>query len=95
MAQPTPGARLRAFRESLNLTLREAAEQLHVTHPALRQWELDEVIPSEPFRLALQKWSGGKLTSEMWGLTPREERIAEQLAEVATARPGKTGTDGS
>lgn len=88
-----PGARLRSFRESLGLTLRQAAEQLHVSHPALRMWEMGQSVPSSPVREAIGLWSCGACPAEMWGLTPKEAKFAERLASVVPARPAFSPDD--
>lgn len=86
------GARLRKFREGLGLSLREGARQLHVAHPALKDWEDESQVPTYPYRQAIEVWTGGTVKVEDWSLSDRELDIVKNanLVRPATAR---TGTD--
>ena len=85
------GQQLRRFREQLGLSMRAAAEQMGVTHVAMRNWEngIGEP-PSAPYRERIERWSSGAIAAVGWGMTIRERREAAALASVRPA----TGTDG-
>lgn len=80
-----PGPRLRQFRERLGLSLREAARQLHVAHPALKDWEGEEQTPTAPYRDAIEVWTGGEIKASDWPLQGRERDIAQNAAKVGPA----------
>jgi transcriptional regulator with XRE-family HTH domain len=80
-----PGVRLRAFREARKLSLREAARQLHATHPALKDWEDGGQTPMAPYRDAIEVWTSGDVRSDSWPLEGREKQIAENAARVKPA----------
>lgn len=88
---PTVGARLRAFRESLGLSLRAAAGQLHVSHPALKSWEEGDVPPEPPFRRAIEVWTSGAIKEDDWPPAPREREYEAKASLVRAA----VGTDES
>lgn len=81
---PTVGMRLRAFRESLGLSLRAAAVQLHVSHPALKSWEEGSVPPEPPFRRAVEVWTSGAVKESDWCPATRER---EYEAKASLVRP--------
>lgn len=86
------GKRLRAHRVRLGLGLRAAAEQLHVSHPTLRDWEEEEQIPSPPYRDAIEIWTRGDVKADSWPVSDREKETAKNASLVKPARP--TGTEG-
>lgn len=100
-----PGPRLRRFREGLGLSLREAARQLHVAHPALKDWEEEKQTPTSPYRDAIEVWTNGDIKASDWPLSGRERDIVENAAKVGPAigasesgehgavNVGSTGTD--
>lgn len=98
MAQAV-GKRLRRFRIGLKISLREAARQLHVAHPALKDWEDETQTPSPPYREAIERWSGGSIKATDWPVSARERDMAAQAAAVRPAvsardsRLKRTGTD--
>ena len=81
----TVGARLRVFREGLPLSLRAAARQLHVAHPALKDWESDEQTPAPPYREAIEVWTEGTIKASEWPLSGREHVIVENAGLVKAA----------
>jgi transcriptional regulator with XRE-family HTH domain len=87
MALRNPGPRLKRFREARQLSLREAARQLHVAHPALKDWEDEPQTPSQPYRDAIEVWTGGDVKAADWPLEGREKQIAENAASVKPAVP--------
>jgi transcriptional regulator with XRE-family HTH domain len=80
-----PGARLRAFREARTLSLRKAAQQLHATHPALKDWEDGTQTPMAPYRDAIEVWTSGEVRADSWPIEGREKQIAENAAMVRPA----------
>lgn len=85
MARPRtrhPGPRLRSFRKGRDLALREAARQLHVVHPALKDWEEGNQTPTAPYREAIEVWTNGEIKASDWPLTGRELQIANQARLV-------------
>lgn len=78
----SPGALLRAFREERGLSLREAARQLHVVHPALKDWEEDDQTPTAPYRDAIEVWTNGHIKASDWPLHGRELQIVNRAALV-------------
>jgi transcriptional regulator with XRE-family HTH domain len=80
-----PGRQLRAFREARGLSLREAARQLHVVHPALKDWEDEHQSPSAPYRDAIEVWTHGAIPSACWPVSDRERDIALRAAAVRPA----------
>lgn len=80
-----PGVRLRAFREERSLSMREAARQLHVVHPALKDWEDGNQTPTAPYRDAIEIWTNGTIKAAEWPLTGRERQIASNAAMVKPA----------
>lgn len=87
MALRRPGPRLKRFRETRGLSLREAARQLHVAHPALKDWEDETQTPSQPYRDAIEVWTEGDIKASEWPLEGREKQIAENAASVKPAVP--------
>ena len=85
MAARSPGLRLRKFRKALGLSLREAARQLHTTHPALKDWEDEQQTPMAPYREAIEVWTGGDVKAADWPLEGREKQIADAAAAVRPA----------
>ena len=81
-----PGKRLRRFREDLGLTLRSAARQLHVQHPALKAWEEGET-PMAAYRRAIQVWTQGAIRHDEWPLSIREREVTAAAARVRRAKP--------
>lgn len=81
------GSKLRAFRVSLGLSLREASVQLNVTHPALRSWEEGESPPWPMFRRAIEVWTHGTVKASDWPMSPRESELEHAAALVQPARP--------
>lgn len=47
------GARLRTYREGQNLTQGALAAKVHVTQPAISQWERGVTVPSRALQFAL------------------------------------------
>lgn len=87
MALRRPGPRLRRFREDRDLSLREAARQLHVAHPALKDWEDETQTPSAPYRDAIEVWTEGDIKASEWPLEGREKQIADNAASVKPVVP--------
>jgi cytoskeletal protein RodZ len=79
--QVHPGERLRAFRLSRKITLRAAARQLRVKHPALKDWE-DGEVPSPPYRTAIEVWTLGEIRAADWPLSTKEREAVENAARV-------------
>lgn len=84
-----PGARLTAFRKVRELSLREAADQLHTAHPVLGEWEKGTQVPAPAFREAIEVWTGGEIKVTDWPLSIREREITEKAALVVPAMPGR------
>lgn len=82
--------RLRAFRESLGLSLRAAAVQLHVSHPALKSWEEGDTPPEPPFRRAVEVWTSGAIKESDWSPAARER---EYEAKALLVRPAVSAND--
>lgn len=93
MAARHPGARLRSFRERLGISLREAARQLHVAHPALKDWEEEQQVPTAAYRDAIEVWTGGDIKAGAWPLSERERGIVENASMVKPATKAATGTE--
>lgn len=96
-----PAQRLRAFREARKITLRAAARQLRVAHPALSDWETGDQIPSPPYRAAIEVWTRGQIAADEWPVKGREREAAENAAKVVpcadsikvpAAAPSESGT---
>lgn len=85
MKRASCGVRLRTFREERGISLREAARQLHVVHPALREWEDDRQTPAPPYRDAIEVWTDGRIKASEWPVSTREREIAERAAAVRRA----------
>jgi transcriptional regulator with XRE-family HTH domain len=82
MARPHPGERLAKFRDDRKVPLREAARQLHVAHPTLKDWEIGRLVPSPAYRAAIEIWTGGIIAADDWPVTMREAEIAANTAKV-------------
>jgi hypothetical protein len=80
-----PGPRLRAFRETRHISLRDAARQLHTVHPALKDWEERQQVPTQPFRDAIEVWTQGEIRAAEWPLSMREREIIANAAQVVAA----------
>lgn len=89
----TAGARLRAFREKNGVSLRETARQLHVVHPALMDWEAGLLVPSAPYRAAIEVWTDGAIKAAEWPLSTRERESTENAASVKPFRPAEPKGD--
>ena len=93
-----PHTRLRDFRVALGLSLRQASQQLGVSHVALRTWETVKP-PEGPYRDLIEVWSGVKLPASMWPLSPTEKKVAKltrrlrrkQAAAVEAPAPARSG----
>jgi len=85
-----PGLRLREFREARKISLREAARQLHVAHPALKDWETNQV-PTPPYREAIERWTNGAIKASDWPLSPREREIVANARQVGPVREPESG----
>lgn len=77
-----PGSRLKAFRIENGLSLREAARQLHVVHPALKEWEEGRQVPVPAYRDAIQVWTRGAIRAEEWPLSEAERKAVINAAQV-------------
>lgn len=86
-----PAKRLRAFRVRLNLSVREAARQLHVKHPSLRDWEDEIQTPTQPYRDAIEVWTSGEIKASEWPLGARERDIVANAGLVEPARAADSG----
>lgn len=84
------GSRLRAFRLARGLSLRETARQLHVKHPALREWEEESQVPAPPYREAIEIWTRGEIRASDWPLSAREREMREAAGRV---RPVESSTN--
>jgi transcriptional regulator with XRE-family HTH domain len=82
MADEHPGTRLRRFRQELDISQREAARQLHVKHPSLREWEAGEQTPTHPYREAIEVWTNGAVRACDWPLSGRELEIVTNAKKV-------------
>jgi|SRR5271165_770656 len=82
---------LLSYRKENGLSARRAAGELSVTHVALRSWETGKSVPEEPYRQAMERWSGGRVLAGNWGASRREKLLQRKLASVT---PRATGTDG-
>lgn len=84
MAQRTvhPGTRLREFRTALGISLREAARQLNVAHPVLKDWEDGVQTPVRPYRDAIEVWTKGAIKSSSWPVSERERDVSDRAAAV-------------
>jgi transcriptional regulator with XRE-family HTH domain len=91
MAFTDPADGLRAFRDSLDLSLAEAARQLGVSHVTLRNWERGALVPSEDYRRAIETWTGGAVPADAWPVGERERRRLERVARVQLAKPAESG----
>lgn len=76
------GPRLRAWRESRSIGIREAARELHVSHQNLANWESELQNPLEPYREAIEVWTGGDIKAGEWPVSEREERARMNAAKV-------------
>lgn len=85
------GVRLREFRVARDLSLREAARQLHVVHPALREWEEDRQTPAPAYRDAIEVWTNGEILASSWPASPREREIAERAGAVKPCTTDDSG----
>lgn len=85
MTNQHPGPRLRAFRERLGLSLRAAARQLNVAHPALKDWEEEHQTPTPPYRDAIEVWTRKEICAADWPLSGRERVVVENAAKVGPA----------
>lgn len=82
---------------------RKAAEELHVTHAAVLSWEKGRSVPSQPYREAIERWSGGTILASGWKLNRRERELIRAAGKVSAAESGEhpvvdaesTGTDPS
>lgn len=90
-SQSHPGARLRKFREAVKMSLREAARQLHVQHPTVKDWEERSKVPMAAYRSAIEVWTGGTIRAEEWPLSVRERGIVESAGRVEPARVPNAG----
>lgn len=91
MPKLVPNERLRAFRIRLGLTVRGAAEQLRVVHPAYIDWESGTQVPTQPYRDAIEVWTSGDIRASEWPLKEREAEIVEKAAQVKAAVPASSG----
>jgi len=80
-----PGPRLRSFRDVRGISLRDAARQLHTVHPALKDWEEMQQVPTVPFRDAIEVWTGGEIKASEWPLSVREREIIASASRVVPA----------
>lgn len=76
---------MKAFREERGISLREAARQLHVKHPALKDWEDGRKLPSPPYRDAIEVWTEGLIKAGEWPLTKQESEAVKNTALVRPA----------
>lgn len=60
---------LKAFVAAGGLTLKEAAEALHCTHPALHAWFSGKSVPTARFRKNIETWTGGAIAESAWEAT--------------------------
>lgn len=84
--EKAPHEALRAFLDEHDLNLSEAARALHCSHPALLDW-LGGKSPSEPYRLAIETWTGGRIKACAWPLQGREARLVAKLAPIVPHVP--------
>lgn len=80
-----PGVRLRTFRETRKISLRDAARQLHTVHPALKDWEEGQQVPTSPNRDAIEVWTEGEIKADEWPLSARERDLISNAAKVVPA----------
>ena len=85
-----PGLQLRAFRVARGLSLRESARQLHVKHPALKDWEDGVQTPAPAYRDAIEVWTRGDIRADAWPVSTREREIIERASQV---RPVESSTN--
>lgn len=71
----------------MNLSLRESARQLHVAHPALREWEAGTQVPIAHYRDAIEVWTEGEIPAADWPLSPREREIVVNASMVRPVVP--------
>lgn len=81
---------MKAFREGLGLSLREASRQLHVVHPAYKEWEEGRQTPAPAYRDAIEVWTHGEIRASDWPMPSRERDIAEKAARVVPAARGSS-----
>jgi hypothetical protein len=67
--------------------MREAARQLHVAHPTIRDWEVGVKTPRAPYREAIEVWTNGTVRAAEWPLEGREKAIADSAGAVKSAVP--------
>ena len=65
--------------------MREAARQLHVVHPALKDWEEGRQTPSPPYRDAIEVWTSGAIKASEWPAGESERKAVENAALVRPA----------
>ncbi len=70
--------------------MRKAADQLNVTHPALKDWEEEEQVPVAPYRDAIEVWTRGEIKAAEWPLNDRDRVLVENAAKVGPAVASST-----
>jgi hypothetical protein len=79
---PGPG-KFRKFLRTNKISIRKAADALHVTDPTIIAWRDGDKAPSPEHRVAIRVWTNGEVLDDDW----RTDRERDQAANAALVRP--------
>lgn len=86
MSQDSGAAKFDKFLKDNGISIRRAAESLHVSDPTILDWRNDRKTPSPEHRVAIRTWTKGAIAEGDWQ-TKREREQAKSAALVKPFEP--------
>ncbi len=83
MARIPGAAKFAKFLKTNKISIRRAADALHVSDPTIIAWRNGDKTPSPEHRGAIKTWTNGEVGEDDW----RTEREREQAASAALVKP--------
>ena len=82
------------FLEDNHISPAEAGRQLSCTRVAVYKWVDESQRPDQPMRLAIERWTKGKVPADSWLTDEDRAKAADVRPFEAAAAQEPTGTEG-